>query len=329
MENKLDLHRVLVATDFSPHAEIALQQGVWISRNCGAQLSLIHVLPDMRKAILSASPAAQQDMIYGEGNQLQKEISEDSLARMQVLIDKYQASDLNVQCDVLLGDPHVAIIHEVQNGKHDIVLVGTRNLTVWERFIMGSTAKQLIRKCPVPVWSVNAGRSCPPKTVMATTDFSDVSLRGAKLALSIAQQANAEFHLLHVFDDNDMPDGASERITPGHSLRDEINAAAKERMARFLESLGTTTSQVHCHFSTGLPAQEICRIADHLKIDLLVIGTVGRSGIQGVLLGNTAEKVLEQCDCSVLAVKPDGFISPIEPPFWPLHRQITAPMGDN
>ena len=49
------------------------------------------------------------------------------------------------------------------------------------------------------------------------------------------------------------------------------------------------------------------------------MGTVGRSGIKGVLLGNTAEKVLTTCDCSLLTVKPEGYESPISPPFWPLH----------
>jgi hypothetical protein len=51
----------------------------------------------------------------------------------------------------------------------------------------------------------------------------------------------------------------------------------------------------------------------HQAADLIVIGTVGRSGIKGLLLGNTAEKVLDTCDCSMLTVKPDEFVSPIEP----------------
>lgn len=51
----------------------------------------------------------------------------------------------------------------------------------------------------------------------------------------------------------------------------------------------------------------------HQAADLIVIGTVGRSGIQGLLLGNTAEKVLDTCDCSIFTVKPDGFVSPIQP----------------
>ena len=66
-------------------------------------------------------------------------------------------------------------------------------------------------------------------------------------------------------------------------------------------------------------------MAQHLAADLIALGTVGRSGIKGLLLGNTAEKVLGTCDCSILTVKPDGFVSPIDPAFWPLHPD---PRGD-
>jgi nucleotide-binding universal stress UspA family protein len=63
----------------------------------------------------------------------------------------------------------------------------------------------------------------------------------------------------------------------------------------------------------GTPWKEIQRLVQQLNADLIVIGTVGRNGIEGLLLGNTAEKVLDHCDCSVLTVKPDGFVSPIAP----------------
>jgi universal stress protein E len=58
-----------------------------------------------------------------------------------------------------------------------------------------------------------------------------------------------------------------------------------------------------------------------MKADLIAMGTVGRSGIQGVLLGNTAEKVLATCDASILTVKPAEFVSPIQPAFWKLHPE--------
>ena len=55
------------------------------------------------------------------------------------------------------------------------------------------------------------------------------------------------------------------------------------------------------------------------QADLISIGTVGRSGVKGIVLGNTAERVLDTCDCSILTVKPDDYVSPIAKPTWPLH----------
>jgi len=122
-----------------------------------------------------------------------------------------------------------------------------------------------------------------------------------------------------VFDSMDIPENVIAKEGRYASLRREINEDATQRLEAFVQSLDSDRSRVHSHLSWGTPWKEICRAAQHLSIDLITLGTVGRSGIKGVLLGNTAEQVLGTCDCSILTVKPDGFVSPIEPASWPLH----------
>ncbi|RPI89277.1 MAG: universal stress protein [Planctomycetaceae bacterium] len=199
------------------------------------------------------------------------------------------------------------------------MLAGTRGLTAWEQFFVGSTARSLIRKCPSSVWIVKAEHVGPPRAVLAATDFSDASRRAVLEGLWVALQASADFHLLHVVDSMDVPEDMISRIPEGSSLRREINEEAEHRFDQFLESLNTDLDKVQRHLSFGTPWQEIGRLSTHLNVDLIALGTVGRSGIKGLLLGNTAEKVLGMCDCSILTVKPDGFVSPIDPAFWPLH----------
>jgi len=65
------------------------------------------------------------------------------------------------------------------------------------------------------------------------------------------------------------------------------------------------------HVIKGLPRREIPALARTLEADLLVMGTVGRTGVPGLFIGNTAETILEQIECSVLAVKPEGFRTPV------------------
>jgi nucleotide-binding universal stress UspA family protein len=208
----------------------------------------------------------------------------------------------------------VELIHAVQAEAFDLVLAGTRGVSSWEKFLVGSTASRLIQKCPASVWIVKAKHVSPPKVVLAPVDFSPVSLKAVRQGLSIAQQANAMFHLLHVIDDVDI---TSSYVA--NANRKEINEAVEKRLYGVLESLQIDREQIRVHLSIGAPWQEVGRLAQQLGVDLIAMGTVGRGGIQGLLLGNTAEKVLRTSDCSILTVKPDDFVSPIQPVSWPLH----------
>ncbi|UZE96145.1 universal stress protein [Alkalimarinus alittae] len=66
------------------------------------------------------------------------------------------------------------------------------------------------------------------------------------------------------------------------------------------------------HLIQGTPDRELPKLADSLEADLVVMGTVARTGVAGLLIGNTAEAVLPQLRCSVLAIKPNGFVSPVK-----------------
>ena len=312
---------ILVAPDFSPHAEAAVKQAVWLARQSGATVTIAHTLPDLRSVVHSASYLAKVDLFYGEGSVFQREVRQESDAKLRRLIVDLNAGDVAVKVETLLGTPYVQITHAVQQEGYDLVLAGTRGLAAWEQFFVGSTATRLIRKCPASVWIVKSEHVAPPKAVLAATDFSDVSRKAVLEGLRVANHASAEFHLLHVIDSTDVPEDIISRIPQGSSLRQEINEEAQKNLQTFVESLGADPVKVHRHMSWGTPWQEVGRLAQHLNIDLIALGTVGRSGIKGVFLGNTAERVLTTCDCSILTVKPADFVSPIMPPFWRLHPE--------
>lgn len=317
--------RILVGTDFSPHADAALQQAVWLARQAEASITLAHTLPNLRRVVHGASTQAKLDLLYGEGDAFQREVRRSSDAKMRKRIADLGAADLDVTYETLLGEPFVELIHAVQSEGYDLVLAGTRGLAPWEQIFVGSTAQRLIRKCPAHVWIVKAEQAGPPKVVLAPTDFSEVSLKAAAHAAWVAQQSGAALHLLHVIDSMDVPEDVISKVPQGSSLRQEINAEAQARLDTFLESLAADRSQIQVHLSWGTPWKEVRRLAQHVAADLIALGTVGRSGIRGLLLGNTAEKVLATCDCSILTVKPDDFESPIRPAAWPLHPGSLQP----
>jgi universal stress protein E len=298
-----DSRSILVAMDFSPHSAAALKQAVWLARKSRAPLVLTHSIPDF-----------SQSVHWGpyEREVNQRELHDRSETAMRRVIVDLNAMDLDVTFRTLVGEPFVEITRAVQTDGYDVVLAGTRGAGKWEQFFVGSTAKRLIRNCPASVWIVKAEHLVPPKVVLAATDFSDVSLKAVKEGLKIAQQSDAEFHLLHIIDSKDVPEDLISHVPEGSSLRQEINDEATRRLDAFVASLNVDRTQIQSHLSWGTPWQEIRRISKHQAADLIVIGTVGRSGIKGLLLGNTAERVLDTCDCSILTIKPDDFVSPIE-----------------
>jgi universal stress protein E len=314
MSDQQPYKRILVAVDFSAHSEAALQQAIWLARTQGARVVLAHTLPDLREVAHRASALAKLDLLQGDGELFQNEIRQASDGKMRRMIEEHRASDLDIKYETLLGDPFVELIHAVQSERYDLVLAGSRGMAAWKQILVGSTATRLVRKCPASVWIVKAEHVGPPKVVLATTDFSDVSWKAVEQGLSIAQQAQAAFHLLHVIDERD-----THVEIAASTIRKEINVAVEKRLNHALESMQIDRTQIELHLALGTPWKEISRLSQHLNVDLIAMGTVGRSGIQGLLLGNTAEKVLRTCDCSILTVKPSEFVSPIEPASWSLH----------
>ena len=311
VSNFAGYRHTLVATDFSPPADAAVRQAIWLARQTGGTTVLATALPDLRRVVQSASVRARLDAVYGEGDVLRQELREPYETRMRRMIADLNAVELDVQYEVLLGEPFVELTYAVLASGHDLVLAGTRGLAAWEQVLVGSTAKRLIRKCPASVWIVNAEHAYPPRTVLATTDFSEVSYSAVSQALWIARQADAEFHLLHVSDSTDLPDDWIARVGAGSTLQSEIEAAGKRRLEEFAASLPLEGRPLHAHHSSGIPWKELTSTARAIGADLIAMGTVGRSGIKGLLLGNTAEKVLSTSGCSILTVKPADFISPI------------------
>lgn len=310
--------RILVAIDFSGASEAALKQAVWFSKKTGASITLVHVLQTLRSPVTSDGELKMEvltDLGTNEGESiadLELAVRQGTDGQLRQLISRI-AGSIDVQTKVFDGSSFEEIVNAVDKDGYDVVLVGTRGLAPWEEFLVGSTAKQLIRKCPSSVWIVKTEHVGQPKVVLAATDFSDVSLKAATHGLWLAQQADADFHLLHVVDSNDVPDDAISKIPKGSSLQQEINEEATKRMNAFVDSLSVDRSRIQVHLAWGTPWKEVSRLSQQLNADLIAMGTVGRSGILGILLGNTADKVLQSCNCSILTVKPDRSISPIEP----------------
>lgn len=212
--------------------------------------------------------------------------------------------------------PYEAIIKEVLKGQYDIVVKATRKHDDLKSVIFTPTDWHLVRKCPVPVLLVKEHGWPANGNIVAAVNVGTEDREHALLNDRITELANDYAHLLsgHVHLANSYP-GTPLNIaievpefdpsTYNESVKNHHLEEMENHANRFHISLD------NCHVKEGLPENVIPLVANTLDAELVIIGTVGRVGISAALIGNTAEHVIDALNCDVLAVKPDGFESPI------------------
>jgi nucleotide-binding universal stress UspA family protein len=131
-----------------------------------------------------------------------------------------------------------------------------------------------------------------------------------EMAVAVAEQASAELHLVHAW----RKTGADALKAAGIVPQGEEDW--RQTYSRVLDGLlrghRIDHERAHVHLVEGKASEVIPALAQSHDIDLIVMGTVSRTGISGFLIGNTAESVLQRVNCSVLAVKPPGFVTPVD-----------------
>ena len=142
--------------------------------------------------------------------------------------------------------------------------------------------------------------------ILFPTDFSDHSRVAEKSACDLADQFGAELHVLHVLHDLllTMPMTAAALLIPPQSLENEITFA-EEEIQKIPPPAWASGKKVVRVVRTGATFDTIVRYAQENAIDLIVIGTHGRTGLSHVLLGSIAERVVRHAPCSVLTVRPE------------------------
>lgn len=173
-------------------------------------------------------------------------------------------------------------------------------------FIYTSTDWHLLRSCPAPVLLVAENKWRRSRPILAAldlaTDKADKRALNQKIiekSVALAKVLNTEVHVIHV-------------ITLSAFLRDldiiDVDIHTTERIKALEPVVAQWSSRYgiareHFYLKHGYPYKVIPSIAHKIKADLVVIGTVGRQGISGKLIGNTAEQVLEHLQTDVLTIK--------------------------
>lgn len=136
--------------------------------------------------------------------------------------------------------------------------------------------------------------------ILLAADFSDYGREVAQKAQSLAAQFNAQLHIIHVLDNIPMPDTPYGTVIPlNEESADDLLEAEKNNLIQISDQLGIAAERRWLIW--GEPQQEIIRLAEQEKIDLIVAGSHGRHGL-AMLMGSTASGILYRANCDVLAV---------------------------
>jgi len=254
---------------------------------------------------------------------IQEQIAEAEGHYLEKIIASIRQAEVQVDGKVLYGTPFLEIIREVLRNEHDLVMIAAEGGGGLKEILFGRTTMHLMRKCPCPVWVIKPDQPARYTRILAAVDpIPHDEVRNAlntkimELATSLARSERSELIIIHawnVFGESMLRSGRA-RLPKQEvdKLVREIQEAHKRWLITLLGKHPLEDLQRQVYMLKGEAGRLIPVLAKMKEVELIVMGTVSRTGVAGLFIGNTAEKVLRKVNCSVLTVKPEGFITPIK-----------------
>ncbi|MFC4408299.1 universal stress protein [Haloarchaeobius iranensis] len=277
---------VLVPTDGSDCAAAAVGNAVDIASHYGATVHVLSVL-DSR----SQENAEHQARDGTRAEAVVDEVTEE-------MVD----AGLGVERTVRTGVPYEVILEYVDEAGIDLVVMGTHGRTGVERYLLGSVTEKVLRRSDVPVLTIRDAEDgsvhYPYESVLVPTDGSAAAGAAADVGLDLATRYGSELHVVSIVDALSMGvDVRSELMT------DALEASAREAVDGIAERAGGAVGGVETAVAYGSPYKKLRRYVEENDVDLVVMGTHGRTGLERYLLGSVTEKLVRTSPVPVLTVR--------------------------
>ena len=313
---------ILLFADAGTDQSAALKRAVTLAKNNQAALTLVDIVdsvPDeLQMAITVLTPQELCDIAAAEKRE-----------QLQQIIKTIADEEITVEAKVLVGKGFIEIIRQVLENDYDLVIKCAEGTGSLRDMLFGSTDMHLMRKCPCPVWIIKSTEHQQYRRILAAVDQDpENAVKDAlnrqilEMSTSLALTEFSELHIVHAWRLFGESHFRSLRTGVSDAEVDAMVAEEGSKRTRWLENLVNTYGanadkdavdyiDPQLHLIEGDARQIVPTIARDLDVDLTVMGTVARTGIAGFFMGNTAESILTRLDCSVLTVKPPGFICPV------------------
>lgn len=282
---------IVVPTDGSPAAEAAVTTALALAQQFDASIHAITV-------------TELDDVPAGAESEATAELTQRGEETLATVTD--QATDAGVTMTTHVIDTtepiHQAIIDYATDHAADLIVMGTHGRTGLNRLVLGSVAERMLRVSPVPVLTVHDDTRLAPdvERILVPADGSDRARVAADHGITVAAATDAALHVVHVVDlaaisgQFGSPEIIDALEESGRNAVDDVIHRADEAALRSVEA----------SVLSGRPAPAILDYIDERDIDLVVMGTHGRTGLDRYLLGSVTEKIVRLADVPVLTVSP-------------------------
>lgn len=284
--------RILFPTDGSDGAEVAFDHVLDIATAHDAVVHVLNVADTTEDSVLRAR-SDSAEALEQEGERITSETA-----------DRAEQRGVDTVTEVLRGEPYRTIIDYAENRGVDLVVMPTHARRGLERFLLGSTTERVVRRADVPVLTISpdsgATATYPYRDVLVPTDGSDCANQALAIGVDVADAADAALHLLSVIDV--MAIGVDVRTDILIENLEESATKLLDEAEAFAKDAGVEVTTTTVQYGPSIHKAILAYIEEH-DIDLVVVGTHGRTGFDRYVLGSVTEYLVRTSPIPVLTVR--------------------------
>lgn len=290
-------HHIIAAIDFTPYCRFALREAAMRASQDGASITAVHVMDEFLLQELKKALSLSEEAVLLEWRQ-----------RLEKFVAESEVASALVKCEVRSGNAFAGLVQACQDHQADLLVMGAKG-SKDEHGRIGVIAAKCIRKAPVDVLVVRESAQGPFHKIVACVDFSENSAKAVQHALRIAAQDGASVDCLYVFQSV-----IAMSLDYGGLMPAMVGTVEPEAQANWTKELKEFLSPITTH-QPAIPVipvviervnirEAILEYVGKAGATLVVLGTRGKTGVRELLIGTTAEKIVQHAPCSILAVKP-------------------------
>lgn len=302
---------ILVVIDPSVEEQKALKRAIELAKKTNARITAFLSIFDFSYEMTTMLSSDERES-------MRQSVINDKAQWLNSYINNIEHEGVEISSEVIWHNrPFEPIIQQVIDNNYDIVIKGTHQHDKLKSVIFTPTDWHILRKCPCPVLLVKDHLWPEQGNILAAinvgsdeTEHSSLNHRITEEAVNLANIINANAHLVNSFPGTPVNIAIEIPEFNASEYNDSMLSHHKDAMSNHIADYAISPENTHIH--EGLPEDVIEHLSQKLDAELVILGTIGRTGLSAALIGNTAEHVIDRLNCDVLALKPDGYQSPLQ-----------------